>query len=98
MGANGRLGVERTGGDDEGAINYLGQIFQVNRGDFEVTTDARPGIGRGEILPFVSGEAERVVTTVDARGLSTDDTISMVVDRALLGRFNRVLFRATIRT
>ena len=76
---NGRVGTS------EGAINYLGQIFQVNRGDFEVTTDARPGIGRGEILPFVSGEAERVVTTVDARGLSTDDTISMVVDRALLG-------------
>jgi hypothetical protein len=72
---NGRVG------STEGAINYLGQLFQVKRGDFEVTTDK----GSGEILPFVSGEAERVVTTVDPRGLATDDTISMVVDRALLG-------------
>ncbi|MBL0058352.1 MAG: translocation/assembly module TamB domain-containing protein [Elusimicrobia bacterium] len=69
----------------EGAISYLGQTFQVKRGLFEILTDTRPGLGSAGILPFVAGEAERVVTSVDARGLSTDDTVSMIVDRALLG-------------
>ena len=76
---NGRVGTT------EGAINYLGQMFQVKKGMFEAITEARTAKGGGGILPYVSGEAERVVTTVDARGLSTDDTISMVVDRSLLG-------------
>jgi hypothetical protein len=70
----------------EGAINYLGQIFQVKRGDFElITTSGGETLGtQGGVHAYLSGEAERVVTTVDARGLSTDDTISLVVDRAKL--------------
>lgn len=85
VGRSGAWALNGRVGSTEGAINYLGQIFQVKRGDFEVVTDVRPAMGGGGILPYVSGEAERVVTTVDPRGLSTDDTISMVVDRALLG-------------
>jgi hypothetical protein len=69
----------------EGAISYLGQTFQVKRGLFEIMTEDRPGLGSVGIMPYVAGEAERVVTSVDARGVSTDDTVSMVVDRALLG-------------
>ncbi|MBK8574167.1 MAG: translocation/assembly module TamB domain-containing protein [Elusimicrobia bacterium] len=77
---NGRVAAK------EGAINYLGQIFQVKRGDFELVTSSGTGtLGTlSGIHSYLSGEAERVVTTVDARGLSTDDTLSLVVDRALL--------------
>lgn len=85
VGHSGSWALNGRVGSTEGVINYLGQLFQVQRGDFEVVTEERPALGASGILPYVSGEAERVVTTVDPRGLSTDDTISMVVDRALLG-------------
>jgi hypothetical protein len=69
----------------EGAINYLGQTFDVKRGVFEVATDTRPSLGAGMTVPYLSGEAEREVTGVDARGFATEDTITMIVDRAPLG-------------
>lgn len=76
--AHGRVDAE------EGMINYLGQLFKVNRGTFELLTETRPGMGETGLQPYLSGEAQRTVTTVDGRGLSTDDTILMVVDRALI--------------
>jgi hypothetical protein len=69
---------------DEGMINYLGQLFKVNRGAFELINDPRPGLGGDATQAYLSGEAQRTVTTVDRRGLATDDTIFMVVDRALI--------------
>jgi hypothetical protein len=76
--ANGRMDTE------EGVINYLGQLFQVKRGLFELVTGTRTALGQVGIQAFVAGEADRIVTVVDPRGIASEDTISMVVDRALL--------------
>lgn len=70
----------------DGSIRYLGQSFRLTRGVFEMVTDTRPGVGYGTSVPFVSGTAEKTVTNLDARGFAVDDTVTMVVDRAPLGK------------
>ncbi len=77
--ASGKLETE------EGSIRYLGQSFEVTRGVFEMVTDTRPGVGFGPSIPYVSGQAEKTVTSLDARGFAVNDTVTMVVDRAPLG-------------
>ncbi len=79
MRASGRLETKR------GVITYLGQSFNVKRCLFEVVTDTRTLAGERAVIPYLSGEAERVAPTVDARGFATPDTILMIVDRAPLG-------------
>ncbi|MBK8125393.1 MAG: translocation/assembly module TamB domain-containing protein [Elusimicrobia bacterium] len=70
---------------EEGSIRYLGQSFNVTRGVFEMITDTRPGVGFGPSIPYVSGQAEKTVTSLDTRGFAVNDTVTMVVDRAPLG-------------
>lgn len=70
---------------EEGTIRYLGQSFNITRGVFEMITDTRPGVGFGTSIPYVSGQAEKTVTSLDARGFAMNDTVTMVVDRAPLG-------------
>lgn len=70
---------------EEGTIRYLGQSFDITRGVFEMITDTRPGVGFGTSIPYVSGQAEKTVTSLDARGFALNDTVTMVVDRAPLG-------------
>jgi hypothetical protein len=83
--ATGRVDTRR------GVIFYLGQSFDVTRGVFELVVDtptlASPGTGptEGKVTPYLAGEAQRSVTTLDNRGYSTEDVITMSVDRAPLG-------------
>ncbi|MBL8024077.1 MAG: translocation/assembly module TamB domain-containing protein [Elusimicrobia bacterium] len=76
--ANGRLDSE------EGVVNYLGQLFQIKRGLFELVTDTRTALGSVGVQPYVAGEADRTVSLLDSSGIASEDTISMVVDRSLL--------------
>lgn len=79
LGGSGRVDVQR------GDINYLGQNFTVKRGVFEIVTDTRTAVTDKTRIPYISGEAERLATTVDSRGFTAPDTIIMVVDRAPIG-------------
>jgi hypothetical protein len=71
---------------DRGAINYLGQSYNVKSGVFEVQTDTRTVTGEPGITPYLSGTAERTAPLMDAQGFMVPDTITMVVTRAPLGQ------------
>ncbi len=70
---------------DQGIISYLGQPFQIKQAVFEVVTDTRPGVSEGTSLAYISGEAERSATTIDASGVASMDVVTMSVPRSRLG-------------
>jgi len=78
--ASGRVETQR------GVISYLGQTFNVRRGLFEIVADTRTVVAEKAVIPYVSGEAERLVPSVDSRGFATTDVVTMVVPRAPLGQ------------
>jgi hypothetical protein len=73
MSVNGRLDAR------QGVVSYLGQLFNLRQGFVEVVTGNFP---EKTVIPYLSAEAEKTVTTLDGRGTPTLDLITLVVDRA----------------
>jgi hypothetical protein len=80
------LAVEGRMRSNEGFITYLGKTFRIKRALFEVVTDTRTVADQEIITPYLSCEAEMTITTLDTLGASTQDTITMIVERAPIGK------------